>query len=199
MGTSNFHNVNANKIFAVTFPDYLDEDSGEMIEDDFGYDDLKANLISEFESLNNPKKGIVFLNKYGSDTHELRSYPSYVIGTLRQCSDFKSVSVLCEITLVIRSGYYEGVNLDWICNFEIESSTYEDCEIEPQSVEETIEYYTEIKGENLPKRALQVCNWCNKTKEELVNKIEKIYGDYSDKLNVVAQFSNGETIYEKES
>jgi hypothetical protein len=32
---------------------------------------------------------------------------------------------------------------------------------------------------------------------ELVEVTEKIFSDYSDKLGVTAQFSNGETIYHK--
>jgi len=199
MGASNFHSRNASKIFAVTFPDYLDEDTGEMIPDEFGYNDLKLNLTSEFEALNNPKKELTFFKERGGDSYELRSYPSYVLGTLRQYSKFKSVDVLCEMVLVIRNGYYEGCCLYWICNFDIEGNTYEDCDIEQQEVEENIEYYTDLKGKNISIRAKQICEWCNKTKTDMVAMIEKIYSEYSDSLKVVAQFSNGETIYEKVS
>jgi len=199
MGTSNFHSRNASRIFAVTFPDYEDEDTGEMVSDEFGYDDLKLNLTSEFKSLNNQKKDINFFEERGTDTHELRSYPSYVIGTLRYYSKFKSVDVLAEITMVIRSGYYDGVCLDWSVSFDIEGNTYEDCDIEPQEVEENIEYYTDLKGKNISIRAKQICDWCNKTKTQMVADVEKIYSEYSDSLKVVAQFSNGETIYEKVS
>jgi len=36
-----------------------------------------------------------------------------------------------------------------------------------------------------------------KLKDEIVEKLEAIYNDYSMKLGVTAQFSNGETIYHK--
>jgi len=36
-----------------------------------------------------------------------------------------------------------------------------------------------------------------KLRNEIVEKLEAIYNDYSDKLGVTAQFSNGETIYHK--
>ena len=113
MGTRNFHNENATHIFAVTFSDYEDEETGEMVQDEFGFDDLVDNLTDELEALPKPKNNIRFIDG-GTDSAELRSYPSKVLGKLRAYGQYKSIDVVIEVVAVIRSGYYEGVNLDWV-------------------------------------------------------------------------------------
>jgi hypothetical protein len=39
--------------------------------------------------------------------------------------------------------------------------------------------------------------WAEKTKTELIELIEEVFTKVSEPLNVVASFSNGETIYQK--
>ena len=36
-----------------------------------------------------------------------------------------------------------------------------------------------------------------KITDEIVEEVEKVFGNYTDKYGVTAQFSNGETIYHK--
>ena len=152
MATSNFHNVNASHIFAV------------QLEDEWAYDDLVENLESEFS------KHSDYYDYGKSDPNELRSFPSKSLGSFSNSITIEDDEVEIYITPVIRSGYYEGVNLDWHIRLYVngsEDDTYADDARVSVIADEYIEF------------------------------IENIFEQYSDKLGVTAQFSNGETIYHK--
>ncbi len=152
MATSNFHNVNATHIFAV------------QLEDECGYEDLVYNLESEFDIHND-------YSDYGkSDPHELRSYPSRSLGSFSDSILIGEDEVEIFITPVIRSGYYEGCNLDW--HIKLYVNGYED------------DTYADDAN------VLRISN-------EYIEFIENIYSQYSEPLGVTARFSNGETIYHK--
>jgi hypothetical protein len=150
MATSNFHNVNASSIFAV-----------EYLQDEYDYQDLVDNLqysLKETGYYNTLTK---------SDPNELRSFPSTSIGALdNHVEDADGNGIVVTITAVVRSGYYDGVNLDWHCHFE--------------EYGETIEHL-------LPAAEAE--------KNRLVEMVEYVFSEFSTPLGVTAQFSNGETIY----
>ena len=150
MATSNFHNVNASNIFAV------------RLEDEYDYQDLLDNLESE---LNNHSD----YSDYGkSDPNELRSFPSKSLGSFSNSTIIDDDEVEVYVTPVIRSGYYEGCNLDWHVRYYVNG--YED---------DTYETHTRIQT----------------LVGVYVDYIEKIFNRYSEPLGVTARFSNGETIY----
>ena len=152
MATSNFHNVNATHIFAVG------------LEDEWAYEDLVYNLESEFNIHND-------YSDYGkTDPDELRSFPSRSLGSFSDSLTIGDDEVELYITPVIRSGYYEGVNLDW--HIRLYVNGYED----------------DTYADNAD--VLRISN-------EYVDFIETIYSQYSEPLGVTARFSNGETIYHK--
>lgn len=152
MATSNFHNVNATNIFAV------------QLEDEWEYDDLVSNLESEFASHTD-------YSDYGkSDPYELRSFPSKSLGSFSNSVIVGDDDVEIYVTPVIRSGYYEGVNLDWHVRYYING--YED-----DTHSDNIEISTMINV--------------------YVEFIERIFRQYSEPIGVTAIFSNGETIYHK--
>jgi hypothetical protein len=152
MATSNFHNVNATHIFAV------------QLEDEWAYEDLIYNLESEFNIHND-------YSDYGkSDPYELRSFPSRSLGSFSDSILIGEDEVEIYVTPVIRSGYYEGCNLDWHVRLYVngyEDDTYAD-----------------------DANVLRISN-------EYIEFIENIYSQYSEPLGVTARFSNGETIYHK--
>jgi hypothetical protein len=152
MATSNFHNVNATHIFAV------------QLEDEWAYDDLVYNLKSEFNIHND-------YSDYGkTDPNELRSFPSKSLGSFSTSLTIEDDEVEMYVTPVIRSGYYEGCNLDWYVRLYVngsEDDTYAD-----------------------DANVLRISN-------EYIDFIETIYSQYSEPLGVTARFSNGETIYHK--
>jgi hypothetical protein len=150
MATSNFHNVNASHIFAV------------QLEDEFDYEFLVENLESE---LNNHSD----YSDYGkTDPNELRSFPSKSLGSFSNSTIIDDDEVEVYVTPVIRSGYYEGCNLDWHVRYYVNG--YED---------ETYESHPRIQT----------------LVESYVEYIENIFNQYSQPLGVTARFSNGETIY----
>lgn len=152
MATSNFHNVNATHIFAV------------QLQDEWDYDDLVGNLESEFNIHND-------YSDYGkTDSDELRSYPSRSLGSFSDSLTIGEDEVEIYITPVIRSGYYEGCNLDW--HIKLYVNGYED------------DTYADDAN------VLRISN-------EYIEFIENIYSQYSEPLGVTARFSNGETIYHK--
>lgn len=150
MATSNFHNVNATHIFAV------------QLEDEWAYEDLVYNLESEFNIHND-------YSDYGkSDPNELRSFPSRSLGSFNDSLTIGDDEVEIYIIPVIRSGYYDGCNLDWHVRLYVngyEDDTYAD-----------------------DANVLRISN-------EYIEFIENIYSQYSEPLGVTARFSNGETIY----
>jgi hypothetical protein len=174
MATSNFHNVNASAIFAV------------QLEDEWAYDDLVENLKSQ---LNNDPNYV----DYGkSDPNELRSFPSRSLGSIRKYHEYKDFYVEVCVTPVIRSGYYDGVNLDWNVDYSINGDSYDIDELE-----NGIGYNTALPISKIKAYSLLAEKKAEKLKNEIVEKVESIFSDYSDRYGVTAVFSNGETIYHK--
>jgi len=176
MSTSNFHNVNASAIFAVP------------LENDFDYEDLVDNLKSE---LSNDSDYV----DYGkTDKHELRSFPSRTLGSIRKYHQYKDFYVEVCVTPVIRSGYYEGVNLDWNVDYSING----DAEYDNNDFYiDDIAWYGKLSKSAATKYAKLAEKKAEKLKNEIVEKLEALYSDYSEKYGVTAVFSNGETIYHK--
>lgn len=150
MATSNFHNVNASHIFAVE------------LQDEYDYQDLVDNLESEFST------NIDYSDYSKSDPNELRSFPSKSLGSFNNSIEIGEEEVEVYVTPVIRSGYYEGCNLDWHVRYYVNGYEDDTYESHPR-VQTLVEVYT--------------------------NFIENVYEQYSQPLGVTARFSNGETIY----
>ena len=174
MATSNFHNVNASAIFAV------------RLEDEWAYDDLVENLTSELS--NNPD----YVDYGKTDKHELRSFPSRTLGSIRKYHEYKDFYVEVCVTPVIRSGYYEGVNLDWNVDYTINGDVYDMDELE-----NGIGYNTALPISKIKVYAKLAEKKAEKITNQIVEQLESLYNDYSEKYGVTAVFSNGETIYHK--
>jgi hypothetical protein len=98
----------------------------------------------------------------------LRSFPSKSVGSFSNSIEVGEDEVEVYVTPVIRSGYYEGVNLDWHVRYYVNGSEDETYESHP-NIQTLVGVY--------------------------VNFIENVYEQYSQPLGVTARFSNGETIY----
>lgn len=176
MATSNFHNENASAIFAV------------QLEHEFDYDDLVENLKSE---LNNDPDYV----DYGkADKNELRSFPSRTLGSIRKYVQYKDFYVEVCVTPVIRSGYYDGVNLDWNVDYLINGDAQYD---NTDFYIDDIAHYGSMSKSKATKYAKLAEKKAEKVKNQIVEKVESIFSDYSEKYGVTAVFSNGETIYHK--
>jgi hypothetical protein len=174
MATSNFHNVNASAIFAVP------------LENEYDYEDLVCNLESELS--NNPD----YVDYGKTDKNELRSFPSRTLGSIRKYHQYKDFYVEVCVTPVIRSGYYSGVNLDWNVDYTINGDIYDIDELE-----NGIGYNTALPISKIKVYSSLAEKKAEKLKNDIVEKLEALYNNYSDRYGVTAVFSNGETIYHK--
>jgi hypothetical protein len=173
MATSNFHNVNANNIFAVECTEEWD------------YDDLIENLKHELD----------YLDGDGKDEHELRSFPSRVIGTNFSSKLYADFQVEVELQVVVRSGYYAGVNLDWTPTFNLDGEEFCD----GSEVAEHLVYSYGYSQRNADRYANWIGTWYERERDSLIERTEAMFANYSQPLVEVARFSNGETIYESAS
>jgi len=179
MATSNFHNVNSSNIFAVEL-DY-----------DYDYDDLKSNVECDMKAHSQLSKSIYFRDG-GSDPYELRSFPSTIVGSLCKEFSYKDFSIEVRVSAIIRSGYYEGCNLDWSVEYLLDGN-----EIELENVSDELQYQYEYSKLNADNYESLILGKYEKFVNEITEILEKIYSDYSTKLGVTATFSNGETVYHK--
>ena len=108
MATSNFYNENASAIFAAE------------IEEEFDYDDLVSNLEYALRELDESWSSGKAGDWIDNDSKILEFSLSDTFGY----KDGTTLEVI--IHPVIRSGYYSGVNLDWIYEFYIDGSEVED-------------------------------------------------------------------------
>jgi hypothetical protein len=176
MATSNFHTVNATHIFACS------------LENEWDYEDLVDNLKSE---LSNDSDYV----DYGKTDHnELRSFPSRTLGSIRKYHQYKDFYVEVCVTPVIRSGYYSGVNLDWNVDYLINGDASYDS---PDFYIDDIAHYGNLPKSKATQYAKLAEKKAEKLKNQIVEKLESLYNNYSEKYGVTAVFSNGETIYHK--
>jgi len=179
MGTSNFNNDNARKIYSIT------------TEDEFIWQDTRDNIASELEAIFGD-------NWYQSDTitiEELRSYPATSIGAIEQYVTIGNHTFTIEIISKIVSGYYEGFSLDYDIKISSDFCSYTTNETVEEAINDFI-YELEIEGE-VDEAKKRWTHQLNLELEDIIEKVEKVYQDNSDPLVAVATFSNGETIYQK--
>ncbi len=183
MATSNFHNVNASKIFAMT-----SDSENEFEIDEFAYNDFIDNIDSALSEAG--------YNDYTiDDPHELRSYPSRVLGSKSKDVCYDHFSVDITIFPVVRSAYYDGCNLDWFLTIEMEGETFNNIS---EITDENIEWVLRNNDEKHGKKAIS--NFRAKlttAAHALKTELETIYKNHTEPLTVVSRFSNGETIYQK--
>ena len=107
---------------------------------------------------------------------------------------YKDFYVEVCVTPVIRSGYYDGVNLDWNVDYLINGDAQYD---NTDFYIDDIAHYGSMSKSKATKYAKLAEKKAEKVKNQIVEKVESIFSDYSEKYGVTAVFSNGETIYHK--
>lgn len=184
MATGNFHNVNASKVFAVS------------IEDADCFSELQQSLYFALEKLTKEKP--VQMMHQGNDEDELRSYPSHVIEAIGMTKMFCGVEFIVKITVVVRSGYYHDCNLDWFLEYTTNGSLYTDYQIFTlPEIESILVDYGTIKEGLVKRMAPYALKHIETMTTQLTEMVEEMFTEYSTPMNVVARFSNGETLYEK--
>ena len=182
MGTSNFARGNSSRLFAVE------------IQEEWDYEDLKENLNSEFK---NNKNFDTFNTLVGfvSEKNSNRNFEGNIILNITtKDKEYKLLggNFYLKFGIIIRNGYYSGVNLDWQCDV---ITPIEEFEHDEEIIIDGYSYDISDNQASIYNERLN--NWKEKEINKYVEIIEQILSEHSTELNVVAQFSNGETIYEK--
>lgn len=204
MGTNNFYKKNAKNYYAVLMnDDYNDED----YYCEYAYDDFKEvlndTLKQEFkDNYYKHKEIIAFSNPCsGSELGEIK-----VLNTTHDKSKYSDYYELyIYIYPVIRSGYYEGANLDYNITFEFicedKSSKYGNSIsfnnndfIADLSIDEIIIQITKTIKDNI-KYNKRLIKKINKEFYNTIDKLEKIYSQLSTPLIKIGGFSDGTAIY----
>lgn len=210
MGAPNFSRPNASKIFAVLMSqeveycqcnncntkhfDYEDEletvrGTGECTEcvskditwdseyqspDEWEYDDLTSNLLETFKEKMKATSG--------NDSNE--------IAEIKVFDQIGDIDFEARFTITIESGYHDGAQLDFNLQKSVMGNDIEgDVELDDL-------YQSDL---SIGLQTIQLKN-INKRFEALITKtqteIEEILEQYSNPMVCVAQFSNGEAIYQ---
>ena len=178
MGTSNFHNVNAKKIYSFGF--YEDEDYNDLYLDEIRYFSERLENIGYYSSNNKPSS-------------ELRSFPCQVLG--EKTLNFKIKDNECEIKILAfsRAGYYEGGNLDYEIEFNINCDSFDEILLKRSFFNIQLKKWYDFNDKQLK----QLYNKFSKKFAIMQTEIEGLYTELTQPLTVLAKFSNGETIYKK--
>lgn len=221
MGTSNFYNKNANRVYAVCMPveekfSKCKECGEKAFEWEEGYESEETTTCSvcgtedsiehDTESVSNDsyeedveyfKERLAeseFYTDGGKDDQD-RSFYGKSLGYFRKIKTFGDVEVEVRIQAMIRSGYYEGANLDYN-NPEL---FIDGSEMDMDDFENDFKNYnhSDMNAGLLSIQSKHAHKWAEKALEEVTNALEEVYTSISMPLNVVGRFSNGETLYEK--
>ena len=196
MGTSNFYNRNASKVFAVLMnyeTPILNEEGEETGETETTSPESWEceMLIEDVQNHLKESKFYSYIPKEPIWDRE-RNYEGRTIGSLSIEKEYGGVNIEVEINAILRSAYYEGANLDWDCVIKLNGA-------ETDSNEFSVDFgYTSDLSAGLNAIiAPKALKWAEKMQNELIEEMERIFTEVSMPLNVVARFSNGETMYEK--
>jgi hypothetical protein len=201
MGTSNFYNVNASKIFVVLEPhevSILDEnfnETGELETIGCGESDVEYLIDSITNDMKELGDDLYYHFRDKKSLKDLRDYPSSYLGSLTKERVFYDINVLVYIHAFLRSGYYEGANLDWECDILIDNGKQVFFDNQYYDINDL---YFILKDKNTNEKLIEsIDNWIKETKTSLIEKIESVFEKNSEQYTVFARFSNGETLYQQ--
>lgn len=189
MWATNYYNKNASRVFSLE-PDFSDENfeswniclpeeeeyTREQFEEleneqfyNFVLEDVASSIVEELKCKN--------ISEWSeSENYPVdRNYPATFFGEVsheKQYSDGRLETY--RIELCYRSGYYEWVNFDYDIIREVNRDEW---------------YYTDYVDELSP--------YMEKKLQKEIKKIEQAYSKFTEPLEVVGRFSNGETVYRK--
>lgn len=223
MGTSNFYNKNASKVYVVLedgeervhickecgeehFTDvipiecescqstrFITEERTNSPEQ-YEIEEFKTYVREEAEKACTDKE-IHFTKQDRYDDE--RNFTGHYLFTLSKSKEYAGAEVCVEVTAVLRSGYYEAANLD----YEVKH-TFQGYENDEPDYDD-FAYHCETKDRKSINTGLakvfaqRASDWKETALDELTAEIEKIFTVCSTPYNRVATASNGETFYEK--
>lgn len=193
MGTNNFYS-NAKTIFAVLmdYEDKVFDENGEPT----GETEMRSCEEWEYQDLKDYAIELMEESKFSySDSGNFsnnRNFEGTLLGSLNVDKSFGDMLIEVRINAVIRSGYYEGANLDYEVEYYA-GSGYDD----HINFAYEFESHSDM-GAGMQKIQLKNAErWAEKITEELEEELERIFTQLSTPYNKVGQFSNGEAVYQK--
>ena len=185
MSTANFCNHNADFVYACEF------------EDEFACDDLLADLRQAFRSVAaDPKVKAIADYEAVHDTWEPdynRNYPGRIIAVVwSETKRYQDFVVSLSAKIIVRSGYYEGANLDYAIGFHVDGQEY--------SADDLDEVCHHAEFPRSAGRAYQLAlakRWFDRHSAPFSAAIEAVFRQHSTPLRLVARASNGEAFYER--
>lgn len=226
MGTSNFYSKNARHTFAVLmnqdyqtaccevcFTEYdsreyhvdklpksccqtdLDWEDKVHYPERYEIDDFKDN-IRDFVKEKYPN---LYTESDGTPNDDNRNYSGTNLFELSKSREFMGCQASVGIIACIRSGYYEGCNLDYTYYINLEGWDYDRDSIVEELIAERLAQHGVIENNGLAKsNAPLLVRWLENTYDELTNLMEEIFSDFTEvKLVKTAQFSDGTAMYEQ--
>jgi len=195
MGASNFHYVNASRVFSICesyeIP-VLDDDGNETDETEYFYPD-SDDFECEVDNIKSLLKesGESFWDVETRSREELRSYPTTFIGTIYRSKTFGDVEVQIEVHCYARSGYYQGACLDYETELSIDGNEVDEVDGNFQDA------YSNMNEGMLKIQERNAEKWANNTISELADVVEGVFAKCSTQYTKVATASNGEAFYHK--
>ena len=180
MATANFYNKNASYIYAIVPGDEYD---------DYIYDDVETNVSEAIgEYVKNSKAYLGYSNnKYIDD---------YLIEVVSITEEVAGISLSVNIEILMRPAYYWGANLDYEINYKVESVEFDDLSEAFQAYYDVATWDFDMNKGLAKIQAKNAANRLENITNELVENVEKILeANCTHVLQVVARFSNGETLY----
>jgi len=174
MGTNNFYNRNASKIFVVT-------------DDEFEFGDVFNDLQEElFETF-----GEKFQELKETEKDGLRSYDGNIFGSVDLGNKYYklyNLDIYMTIECILRAGYYNHGNLDWRVKVDIN-----DAEINYPKDMENLDLW---EANDNDRYKAWIINYITETADQAIEAVEKIYEAMSTPMKKVGGFSDGTAIYE---
>ena len=189
MGTNNFYNQNASKIYAVENA-HWDEELEETIYDDSAWDEVRECVGYDLEVVASQKNRIW---NYDDDVDlggTLMSYPSKSIG--EYTTKFTYCNEIFEVSLIplTTEGYYSGFNLDYDIRYYSTNAGYAD------DMEEFM-FWVCHKDKLLNMHQTRLHKKIEAIIDEMAEEVETIFARHSIPLYKVATFSSGEAVYKE--
>lgn len=207
MGAPNFGRVAADKIYALWMSqevEVLDEDGMPTGETEYESperweieEDIEEYFQQEFKDTFKPTlpKGVyASWNGEFDDLFTLSSSKCYKLGSVE-------VEIEAKIEANIQSGYHEGACLDFTYVAYVDGYRHADSWDSSENISIDKDYFHDL-NKTTDRKAKQVEKWAEvwvrKELDVLAAHVNKFFSHIcGDKLIKVAQFSNGEAVYQK--
>lgn len=185
MGAANFHAVNAQAMYVIDYED-----------DEFMWRECQEHLGNWIKELDKSFEIDNSIRSY----KELRSYSTSSIGYWAFSMEYLGLAIELTVNLFLRSGYYEAANLDYELTWTI---NWNDCYGNLETVDDVLYDLLNYPTDHNITKGLIMMQQHNLTQKLTVfeensrKHIEYLLAQVSTPYGVLAQFSNGETIYTK--